>query len=430
MSSSKLPRTQKTSLPNGLTILYLHTKDDPISAFHLFLPGGADLESDEKAGMTTLLWSMLLKGTKKRPARKLAEDIESIGASISAGATHDYSEISCHSVSDYFLPTLEIMRETLLEPAFPDSEVLKEKTALMAAIRSKKENIFAVASEELNKRLFAGHPYSRPASGHENTVEKLNANDLKSWHTQIVVPNRAILAAASNVPFSEILPHFKRLFGPEVWPRKKSSFRKTGSTGLLKKSEFTQKNEHFEQAFLVMGFSAPALSAKDYMSLKVVNACLGGGMSARLFQTLREKEGLAYDVGSFYPSKMKGSAFVIYMGLQASRLEEAKKRIQAVIEEIRRKKVGKTELRQTVNYLKGTYILDHQTNSQRAHYLGWWYTLGLNPSFDLDYINRIGKVSVEQVKKAAEKYLGRPSVTVEILPRKTVTTPKPLVSVR
>lgn len=418
MSKMRRPVPREVRLSNGLTLVHLHTANDPISACHLFIPGGTGQEPQEKLGISTLSWSLLLKGTEKRSARQLAEDIESIGASLGAGATHDYAEISCHAISDYFLQALQIMSEALFTSVFIESEIEKEKAALIAAIRSKKESIFSVASESLNTNLFPNHPYARPSSGYEETVKNLTQYDLLDWRRKTMVPNGAILSVASNLPFDEVLKDVEKFFGPTHWPKSKKVISFSKKTLLPKKPVYIQKTEHFEQAYLLIGYPAPPVESDDYIPLKVLSAVLGGGMSARLFQQLREKEGLAYDVGAFYASKKHGSAFVSYMGLQASRLKEAKARILLALEDVRKKKIPLRELNEVKNYVKGTYILDHQTNSQRAHYLGWWRTLGLGPTFDGEYIKRLDRVTPAHVLAAAKRVFSKNTVTIEIIPEK------------
>ncbi len=410
--------------PNGLTLIHLHTQNDPISACHLFLPGGTNRETDKNAGITFLMWSMLTKGTDHRNARQIAEDIESIGASIGAGTTHDYSEISCHAVSDYFVPALDIMGEMLFRPAFAASEVEKERAALMAGIRSKKESIFTVANEQLNKNLYGAHSYARPSSGTEGSVASLQRSDILQWHKKTFIPDQAIFVVASNLKFEQVKHETARLFGPRIWKKSGEKVRKPVYTTPFKTAKNIALKEKFEQAYLLIGFAAPPISSKDYVPLKILNACLGGGMSARLFQQLREQEGLAYDVGAFYASKKLGSAFVTYMGLQPSRLEEAKKRIHAVLQDVLSRPIPEKELSETKNYIKGTYILDHQTNSQRAHYLGWWKMLGLGTQFDSTYIKQIDRVTSRELHRVAKKVLGGKSITVEITPIK-IKNPNP-----
>ncbi len=410
---------KEAKLSNGLKLIHLHTLNDPISACHLFIPGGSDRETDAQSGLTYLMWSLLTKGTDRRSARQIAEDIESIGASIGAGVTHDYSELSCHAVSEYFLKSLEIMAEVLFRTVYVPSEVEKERSALISGIRAKKESIFTIANESLNNQLYGRHPYARPSSGNEQSVAAITIEHLTKWHKKTVQPDGAVMAVASNWSFDRVKDEIESMFGSRQWKKSAKTAMKTAvKTPAVKSASTERLLEKFEQAYLLIGFAAPAVSEKDYGALKILNACLGGGMSARLFQQLREQEGLAYDVGAFYPSKKCGSAFVTYMGLQPSRLEEAKTRIHSALDEMRNKPITAKELSETKNYIKGTYILDHQTNSQRAHYLGWWKILGLSSDFDKGYISLVDRVTVSDVHRVAKKVLGSPSITVEIYPAK------------
>ena len=118
----------KLKLSNGLTVLYLKTKNDPISACHLFFPGGSIDDSNNQSGLTNMMWALFLKGTKSTSAKKIAERIESLGAHIGAGATHDYSHVSLYSLSEYFEETFDIMADSLFNPIFTREEFQKEKS--------------------------------------------------------------------------------------------------------------------------------------------------------------------------------------------------------------------------------------------------------------------------------------------------------------
>lgn len=408
----------KTKFSNGLTLLYLHTKEDPISAGHLFLPELVVNEPEEIRGVSTLLWSLFLKGSQKRSAKKMAEDLESLGAYASAGATHDYSSVSFYSTSDTFKKTLDIVCEALFLPAFYTDDVQREKTALLAAIRAKEENIFTVTHEQCNQALYKDHPYAFPPSGLDKTVSHLKPNHLFEWHKKTVVPNQAILSIASSIPFKEFLPAFEKYFGPNSWEPALHSWKgRMESTSPPTEKISLSKDTSFEQAYLMLGFPACSVLSPDYIPLKILNGVLGGGMSARLFQSLREKQGLAYDVGTFYPSKMRGSGFYFYMGLQKSRLSEARHGIQKEIDRIQNEPISMDDLTQIKNYIKGTFILDHQTNSQRANYLGWWQTLGLGSDFDCQYNQEIDSVTSSHLQTIAKKYFNQPCVTIQTVPK-------------
>jgi zinc protease len=405
------------TLSNGLMVLCRQTPTDPISAAHLFIPEGASSEPIGKKGETVLLWSLFLKGTKKRSAKKMAEDIESIGAYLSGGATHDYSEFSCHATSDHFFEAMDLLGEGLLEMVFSQEELEKEKLATLAAIRSKQENIFTVTMESLYHEMFPNHPYGNPSSGTEQDVSVLTKEDLENRYKKILNPTGAVLSIATDKTPEIMQPFLEGLLGERRWPAGSTHpHTDMGSTPKLKNPIAKKNFSSFEQSYVMIGYPAAPATSPEYVALKVMTAILGGGMSRRLFQTLREKEGLAYDVGLFYPSRKWGSSLTFHIGLHHSKIEEAKHSILKLIQELQKDLVPVEELEQVKSNLKGSFILDHQTNSQRSHYLGWWENLGLGAEYDQTYISLIDGITPEQIRRVAQIYFSEPSVTVETWP--------------
>lgn len=414
----KSPEPKFFRLSNGLKVIYLQTKNDPISAGHIFLPNGTWSEPPAQEGVTVLMLSAVFKGTEKRSARKLAEDTESLGAHINASASHDTSFISCHSIAENFPKALGTMAEVLLTPSFPEEEIEKEKTALLASIKAKKEQISTVAGEEINKRLFGKHPYSRPTSGTVKTVPNLNRRILLERHGKLVIPKNGIFSVASSHPLSEIKKTLEKLFGNSAWPNTPSHAIKAISETTAPKRCRVQLPSNFTQAFLMTGYPAAKARSEDFLCLKLLSGILGAGMSSRLFQSLRENLGLAYEVGAYYPTKKGGSSFVFYLGLEEKKIGEAKAEIQKEISKIKAEEISERELTENKNFVKGSFLLDHQTNGQRSYYLGWWEMLGLGAGFDKKFVQEINKITPAQLQKAARKYFSKDSVTVEVHAKK------------
>lgn len=409
----------RAKLSNGLTVLYHCTPQDPIAAGHLFFPTGSAYEAEEKWGTSSLLWSLFSKGTKQKTSRKFAEEIESIGSYVSAGSTLDYTEVSFHSTSDKMREAMLLMQEALLQPAFLDEHIEKERAAIKAQLRAKLENPFSMAHERLAGSLFPGDPYGRPSGGTDETISRLAKSDLESWHQHVVSPQGAVFSLASDLTFDAIVPMLEDIFGAKAWPLSpQKPVAKLPAVPHISDLKIHSSETTFEQACLMVGFQAPEVASDDYTALKIMNSILGGGMSTRLFQSLREKQGLAYDVSSFYPTKKRKSLFVIQMGLQPDKIEQAKKGIWAEINLLKSDLIPKEELLRTEQQIRGSFVLDHQTNSQRTHYRGWWEILGLGHDFDQKYLKRVSTVTSKDVLEAAQRLFSAPSITVEAVPIK------------
>ncbi|MDI6640898.1 MAG: insulinase family protein, partial [Elusimicrobiota bacterium] len=175
------------------------------------------------------------------------------------------------------------------------------------------------------------------------------------------------------------------------------------------------KRKKFEQSYLMYGFIVPEISSADYTKLKLLNAYLGGGMSSLLFQELREKAGLGYEVNSFYPSRKDKSHFVLYIGLDSAAMKVAEEKIDSVIDKLKTELISDVRLKEIKNYLTGNYIFGHQTNSQQSWYLGWWEILGKGYEYDDRYLKELNKVTPEEIRKVANKYLTDKFVVARIL---------------
>jgi predicted Zn-dependent peptidase len=167
----------------------------------------------------------------------------------------------------------------------------------------------------------------------------------------------------------------------------------------------------------MLGWPCPEMSNPDYPAIKVLNALMGGRMTGRLFVELREKMSLGYEVSSFYPSRRQESRYVIYLGLKAENLEKTKKRLTEMINDLQTTLVPQQELNDTKNYIRGVYIMDHQTANRQAWYLGWWEIMGGGYKNDDTYLASLQSVSPQDIQRIAKKYLvADNSVQIELVP--------------
>lgn len=409
----------KTRFSNGLTILYLQTPGDPISSGHLFLPVGSVDDPPRREGLTSLLWSLFAKGTEKKSARQFAEAMEAAGASIHATGGQDYSLVSFQSLTESFLDTYDLAVEALFHPVFPEGEVRKEKSALLAAIEARKEQIFTVTAEKTNKALFGDHPYAIPSLGKPESVSKLYSDDLFRWHSKTLLPNQAVLVLSDARPFDAMLSRIENHFSADAWPWGKFNWKKRLQTPLFPSDrKKISANSHFEQAFLMMAKPAPSISNQDYPAMMLLNNLFGGGMSSRLFQSVREERALCYDVGSYFPTRRTEGGFYVYLGLDGAKMDEAVAVVMKEWDRLQEELIPENELREAKDFLKGSYLLDHQTNSQRAYYLGWWRQFGLSSDFDSIYLEEVENLTSERLRTVARHYFSKPAVVVQIFPSK------------
>jgi zinc protease len=173
----------------------------------------------------------------------------------------------------------------------------------------------------------------------------------------------------------------------------------------------------FEQAYLMTGTLAPAVGAPEALALKVLNTVLGGGMSSRLFLRLREELSLAYEVSSFFPTRLEPSLWVIYLGLPAQKISIARKKLQEILRNVRRRGISSAELAQAKQMIRGSFLMENQTRRRQAWYAAWWEFLGKPPGYGDLFLKTLDAIVPEQVHAVAKRMLDQPWVTVEVVPK-------------
>lgn len=398
--------------PNGLKWIHRPVKHNRIVAVQLFIPGGLLNEPSEKAGITVLTTAVMLKGTTLRNALQLAQAMEGLGASFGVDAQPDCLSMGGQVTLDNWKGAFDLFEDILLNPSFPTAEVEKEREALLNALRTRHEQIFVVADERFRRELYGDHPYARAEEGEESTVRALTRLDLVSWHRERFRPEGAVLVTAGPVPSAALTRRVSQWV--ERWASGGGGARAGRPTAPLAQSKFAVETPEFEQSYLMIGYPAPAVGDRRYPVMKLLNALLGGGMSSPLFREVREEGTLAYEVSSFYPSRRWGGSFVVYAGMDPKNLSLAEEKVRRVLQSFVDQPPSARDLADAQNFIRGHYLMDHQTNARLAWYLGWWELLGLGHEYDLVYPRDVSGVSAGEIHALAREILSGPSVTVRV----------------
>lgn len=390
-------------LNNGIKVIFKQTQTVDIVSVKFYSPISVLQENSSESGVTALMYAVMNKSTNKRNAVELAEAIESLGSSISSDVEYDFSGWTLNCMSDYFDKSCEILADIVLNPSFDEKEMQKEKKLLIETIKSRKDNIKPSATDKFIADFYGkNHPYSSTRNGKEETLKNLTRKNLIDTYNKIYSCKDIVITVVGNIKKSKIKKVLNKYFGsmelvtnaPNNIPYK-----------LPKISEKdTVVNSKFNQAFIIYAYAAPNVLNKDFATLKIISSILGGRMTGRLFIELREKLGLAYEVSSIYPSRVDKSYFEIYIGLDKKNIDVAKKGIEKIVSDLCINKVGDEELRDTKNFIKGVYLLDHQSVERQAYYMAFREMIGLGYKYDEEYINILSKITANDIIKVANKY--------------------------
>ncbi len=414
MSQTVTPQKQqiihRTVLSNGIVVLAVENSAADIISSRVFIRAGSQRESAEKSGLAHLLSSVITKGTAQKSSIEIAEQIESVGANLSADASTDYFLLSLKTVAADWQEILQLAGEILLSPSFPETEVELEKHLTIQDIRSQKEQPFTIAFEQLRRTMYQNHPYALSVLGTEETVSNLSRTDLENFHQTYFRPDNIVISVAGRITPEAAVAQIERVFGD--WQPAGEVLTTPTLPVLVSQPCQVTTAQDTKQSIVMLGYLACAVHETDYAALKLLNTYLGNGLSSRLFVELREKRGLAYDVSAFYPTRQSLSTFVVYMGTAPENTETAYDGLRTEVERLCATTLSDEELQTAKNKLLGQYALGKQTNAQLAQTYGWYETIGLGIDFDTKFQQDVISVTPEIAQAVARRYFIEPYVSL------------------
>jgi len=394
---------KRIQLANGLVIVTKPITTNSIVSVVVALKMGSLYETDDKAGLCTLMQDTILKGTKTRTSEQIALELESMGTRISSSADREYGTISIQSTALSLEKSLDILYDIILNPTFPQDAVDLQKKLQIRNILIRRDQAIYQAIELMVEAHFGSHPFHKPRMGYPETVQNLTRNDLLRMYKEIYIPDNMVISVVGNFDEERLIAEITKRLGTLQSAEKPQ--RVPGS--IPEQSGPVQKTETRETAatWFTLGWSSPKLNDPDYYAMEVLDAVTGGSMNSRLFVAIREKRGLAYQVSSFVNARMEAGIFVAYIGTKPSTYEDAK---QVLIEEVRKmgnEKVSDEELKNAKNYLKGMNIMGMESNSGQASQYALNEILGVGYNFGERYNKEIEKVTASEVLRTGKNYL-------------------------
>ncbi|NPV80955.1 MAG: insulinase family protein [Firmicutes bacterium] len=392
----------KTVFDNGLTLLVKPNPANEVVAVNVFVRMGLMYEPLQKAGLSTLTQRVLTMGTTSRSAQEIANETESVGAHIGASASHDYGNVVLLTTREGFERSMKVFLDVLQNPTFPQEEVEKEKSMLLQQIATMEDQPFNAALIVFLKSFYGDHPYAYLPTGTLETVSALKREDLVDWFRKVYVPNNMVITVVGNVDPAEV----SRLFADSLGKLPRGNPLEPARVALSTKAgnieSYKQKNT--QALFFVLGYPGPDILNEDAPAMDVLNTILGAGMSSRLFVELRDKKGLAYAVSSGYLRQAGPSCIFAFMATAPANYKAARDGMIAEFEKLMKEEVSPDELMSAKKFVKGIYIMSHETNSAQGSFLGRYEMLGLGYEYDQKYPELIEKVTAADIKRVAKEY--------------------------
>ncbi|HIK07382.1 MAG TPA: insulinase family protein [Trichormus sp. M33_DOE_039] len=409
-SVSNNSHIHRTVLNNGIVVLVSENPAADIIAGRIFIRAGSCCEQREKAGLAHLLAAVLTKGCDGLSSMEIAEEVESVGASLSADTSTDYFLMSLKTVTGDFPQILSLAGKILRSPTFPTTQVELERRLTINNIRSQKEQPFTLAMEQIRRVIYQHHPYALSVMGDENSVSNITQTDLFEYHQTYFRPDNIVISIAGRITCDEAVAVVESVFSD--WQIPDQAIPVINLPEIPVEPQSQLKPVQTQQSIVMLGYLGAAVNSADYAPLKLLSTYLGNGLSSRLFVELREKRGLAYEVSAFYPTKLYPGSFLVYMGTAPENTTIALEGLRTEVELLCTTELSATNLQTAKNKILGQYALGKQTNGQIAQIYGWYETLGLGIDFDRKFQELTNAVTPQDTLRAARRYFQKPYVSL------------------
>ncbi|WP_243372685.1 M16 family metallopeptidase [Microvirga solisilvae] len=312
-------RVDITKLANGLTIATEHMPEIATATLGVWVGTGSRHEQAHEHGLSHLIEHMAFKGTARRSARQIAEDIENVGGDINAATSVEYTSYTARVLGENVDVALDVLGDILINSVFDDAELAREKGVILqehAAVEDTPDDLIYDAFMET---AFAGQPVGRPILGTPDTIRSFDAATIRAFLAREYIPSKMVLAAAGNVDHAQIVDAAERLFGamPPADIRAPESGHYTGGERRISRK--------LEQANIVLGLAGLSFKDPGYYAAHLFAHILGGGLTSRLWHEVRETRGLAYSIDSFHWPFSDCGLFGIGAGTAGSDVKELTK---------------------------------------------------------------------------------------------------------
>ncbi len=413
LASPHVREIERATLPNGLRIVTEAMPYVRSVSLGVWVGTGSRIERGPENGISHFIEHMVFKGTKHRSAEDIARSVDSVGGGLDAFTSKELVSYNTKVMDEHLPLALDILADLVLNPLFRPTDIEKEKGVILEEIKMEADQPEFVLHETFISNFWKGHGLGKPILGTKETVKKFGEEILFDYYNRVYSPRNILITAAGNLEHDEIVKLVREKF---AGLRDRISLP-GDSTPASHAPIILRKKDSLEQVHIALGVPSYPLAHELRFPLYILNTVLGGGMSSRLFQNIREKQGLAYAVYSELNLFSDTGCFTIYAGTGA---ETAKQVVSSVVKEFRELKehfIGEDELRRAKDHLKGSLMLSLESTSSRMSNLAR-QELYFDRFMTLDeMLESIESVTREEVQMIAQEFFETENIALAILGR-------------
>jgi predicted Zn-dependent peptidase len=392
---------KKKTLKNGLRILVIPVKDAPSVTVMSMVATGSEYETKEKNGISHFLEHMFFKGTTNRTKSiDIAKEFDGIGAIHNAFTGNEVTAYYGKAAYKHFEKMLDVISDMYLNPTFPEAEMQREKGVIIEEINMYEDQPMRDVQEVFERLLYGDTPFGRGILGPIENIKNMKREDFLNYRKAHYIAERTMVVVAGNIDATSA---FKKI---------EKAFKGISQGKVLKKEKFSEKQDEpkikikdkkTDQAHLVIGVRTFSMHDKRMPILKVLSSVLGGGMSSRLYQKMRNDLGICYYIRSGVNDLTDHGNFMVHGGVDKKRLSEAVTGIIGELKSLTLEEVSEVELKKTKDYIIGQMYLGLESSDDLAGFYGFQEIMGEKIKTPKEIEKEIMKVTSKDIKKLAKE---------------------------
>ena len=398
----------RTVLPSGLRIVTDEEKSVRSAAFGIWVNVGSRDESNSTAGASHFLEHLLFKGTKKRSSLEISSSIEAVGGETNAFTSKEYTCFYARVIDKDLPLAVDVISDLITSSVVRAEDVEAERKVVLEEIAMRDDDPSDLIHDLFLEKYYGDTPLGRPILGSVNSIKNMSRNTVFNYYKNRYKPEDLVVAVAGNVKHKKVVQLVENALSKDEFldqPKKEFKVRTSSQVKVTGRGKVTLLDKKTEQAHIVYGVPGVAREDKSRFALSVLSSAIGGGMSSRLFQEIREKRGLAYSTYA-YSQQFAGSGVLsFYVGCKPDKAEESIKIIQSILYDIAENGLTQEEIERAKGAVSGALVLSQEDTGSRMTRIGKSELVyGQILSFD-EILREVANVTPEQIKEIAHKTL-------------------------
>ena len=384
---------RKSVLPNGVRVISEAIPYVKSVTLGIWVGTGSRSEGQHNHGISHFIEHMVFKGTNNRSAKDIAETVDEVGGQLNAFTGKEHTCYYIKVLDTHLELALDVLSDMLLSSKFDDEDINREREVVLEEVHMYEDTPDELVHDIHLNHIWAGHALGRNILGTIPAIEKFDKKLIHQYYQEFYTPDNIVIAAAGNLTHERLEALSERYFGKMKGNRKQAA---ANSPILI--PAITIQPKAVEQVHLCLGTTSVSQSSPDIYAIHILNNILGGGISSRLFQSIREDKGLAYSIYSYQTNYSDAGLFTVYAGTRPSNAVQVTELIWQNISDLKSEGITIRELTKTKEQLKGSLLLGLESSSSRMSRIGKMeITLGKYITLD-EVVRKIDEVSLEKLE--------------------------------